>query len=219
MGKYEPQTVRKPVVTLTAWLGRLLDPSGYPYPEPERRRRNEAANERLKANIRRRGLSYYPVVGAGQEPLPNGIIAVNKEHSFIVQPQDTMPEDVFLDHIRELLFNPTGEPGSGPFVHTQFGAVVKLPGDRQAFLLRHAGGITPTAPPDYNLVDPLGDSAERRLQQERYYTQMRYGPRAEPAMMDLLDQPGDVGNPPPGTKKPGAGLPGNRFTIKDRKQP
>jgi hypothetical protein len=59
MGKYEPQTVTKPVATLTAWRGRLLDPGGQPYPETERRRRNDAANAKLAANIQRRGLSHY----------------------------------------------------------------------------------------------------------------------------------------------------------------
>jgi hypothetical protein len=45
---------------------------------------------------------------------------------------------------------------------------------------------------------------------------MKYGPRADPDMMDQHDQPTDVGNPPPDTGKPGAGLPGKRFTIKDK---
>ena len=142
MGKYEPEMVGKPVATLTAWRGKLLDPSGHPFPEAERRRRNEAANVRLAANIQRRGLSHYPVVGAGQEVV-GGIQTVNKESSFIVQAHGTMPESVFLDHIRELLFNPTGEPGRGPFRHMQYGAIVKLPGDPQAYLLHHPDGITP----------------------------------------------------------------------------
>ena len=218
MGKYEPMTVAKPVATLTAWRGKLLDAAGQPYPETERRRRNDAANEKLAANIRRRGLSHYPVVGAGQE-IVAGIQVVNKENSFIIQPQGTMGENAFLDHIRELLFNPTGEAGSGPFVHTQYGAIVKLPGDPQAYLLHHPDGITPAGPQDYNVMEPLGDSAERRLQNEPYYTQMRYGPRADQGMTDNLDQPGDVGNPRSGTGKPGAGRPGTRFTIKDRRRP
>jgi hypothetical protein len=219
MGKYEPQVVPRPVATLTAWRGRLLDPGGRPYPEAERRRRNDIAKEWLAANIQRRRLSHYPVVGAGQEILPGGITTVNKENSFIVEPWGFMPEDVFLDHIRELLFNPTGGTGRGPFPHTQYGATVKLPSDPQAYLLHHPDGRTPTGPQDYILMDPLGDSAERRLQQEPFYTQMWYGPRADRGMMDPLDQPGDVGNPRPSTNKPGAGLPGRRFTIKDRKRP
>ena len=218
MGKYEPEMVGKPVATLTAWRGKLLDPSGHPFPEAERRRRNEAANVRLAANIQRRGLSHYPVVGAGQEVV-GGIQTVNKESSFIVQAHGTMPESVFLDHIRELLFNPTGEPGRGPFRHMQYGAIVKLPGDPQAYLLHHPDGITPTGPQDYTEMDSLGDSAERRLRREPYYTQMRYGPRADADMRDDLDRPDDVGNPRPGTGRPGAGLPGKRFAITDRTRP
>lgn len=46
------------------------------------------------------------------------------------------------------------------------------------------------------------------MQQEPSYTQVKYGPRADPGMMDQLDQPGDVGNV--------ANAPGRRFTIKDK---
>jgi hypothetical protein len=218
MGKYESQAVVKPVATLTAWRGTLLDTSGQPYSEAGRRRRNDAANTRLAVNLQRRGLSFYPVVGAGQE-IVGSLQRVNKENSLIVQPRGTMPEDVFLNHIRELLFNPTGEVGKGPFIHTQYGAIVKLPSDPQAYLLHHPDTIVPTGPQDYCEMVSLGDSAERRLHQEPYYTQLRYGPRADPAMMDNFDQPGDVGNPRPGTGKQGAGLPGKRFTIKDRPRP
>lgn len=176
---------------------------------------NGTANTKLAANIQRRGLSHYPVIGAGQEMSALGIWTVNKELSFIVQPVGQMAEVDFLNHLRELLYNPTNEPGVGPFTHTQYAAIVKLPSNPQAFLLQHPDGQTPTAPQSYNTLRPLGDTVEPRLNHEPYYTQMKYGPRAEPAMMDLLDQPGDVGNPRPGTGKPGAGLPGQRFTIKD----
>jgi hypothetical protein len=118
-----------------------------------------------------------------------------------------------------LLFNPTGAVGSAPFDHTQYGAIVKLPSDPQAYLLHHPDALMPSGPQDYVEMDALGDTAERRLHNEPYYTQMKYGPRAEPAMMDNLDQPGDVGNPRAGTGKPGAGLPGKRFTVSDRKRP
>jgi hypothetical protein len=123
-----------------------------------------------------------------------------------------------LEGPRKSAFNPTGETGPGPFPHTQWGATIKVPSNAQAFLLFHTGNA-PTGPQDYTQVKPLGDTAEPRLPQDRYYTQMKYGRRADPAMMDALDQPGDVGNPRPGTGKPGAGLPGNRFTIKNRTQP
>jgi hypothetical protein len=144
--------VEKPVATLTAWRGNLLDATGHFYSEMERRRRNVSANINLATNIQKRGLSYYPVVGAGQETLA-GIQTASKESSFIVQPQDTMTEGLFLDHIRELLFNPIGEAGSGPFIHTQYGAIVKIPSDPQAYLLHHPDAILPRGPQDYTVMD------------------------------------------------------------------
>lgn len=211
MGKFEPQVVDKPIAILTAWRGTLHDRNGQPYPEAVRRRVNDKANELLKANIRRRGLSFYPVVGAGQE-LIQGITTMNKENSFIVQPVGKIDYDDFRNHVRELLFNPTGEPGNGPFVHTQYSAIIKLPNDAQAYELHFPDTMkAPTGPQDYTEMDPKGDSAVPRVQQEPGYTQMKYGPRADPAMMDALDQPGDVGDI--------GGLPGKRFTVKDRGQP
>src|SRR5258708_4773796 len=113
MGKYEPQAVTKPAATIAAWHSQLLDPSGHPYPEAIRRKLNDKANRKLAASIQRRGLSYYPVVGAGQEPDQYGVLTVNKENSLVVQPIGQMAEDEFLSHIRELLFNPTDEQGQG----------------------------------------------------------------------------------------------------------
>ena len=221
MGKFEPQVVDKPIAIMTAWRKVLLDPStGQPYPEAIRRRLNDEANEMLKANIRRRGLSFYPVVGAGQERDEHGNVRANKENSLVVQPMGKMDNDAVRDHIRELLFNPTGEHGKGPFSRTLDSAVVKFPGDPQAYLLGFPSAMrAPTGPQDYTEEDPIGDSAERRLHQEPNYTQMRYGSRATPAMMDQLDRADDVGNPRPGTGKPGAGLPGQRFVIQNGGQP
>src|SRR5882672_6749209 len=84
LGKFLPQAVDKPVATMTAWRGELLDPEGRPYPETVRRKLNNEANLKLMANVRRRGLSYYPVVGAGQEE-KDGVIVVNKGVSLVVQ--------------------------------------------------------------------------------------------------------------------------------------
>lgn len=218
MGKYEPPAVDKPVATLTAWRGELLDANGQSYPEAERRRLNDEANKKLMANLTRRELSYYPVVGAGQEQDDQGTLAVNKENSLIIQPIGDMGEQEFIQHVQELLFNPTDEPGAGPFTHRQWGALMKLPSNPQAFTLFHKGQA-PTGPQDYTMVKAEGDTAVSRLHNEPWYTQMKYGPRADQAMMDPLDQPDDVGNPRPGTGKPGAGLPGKRFTIDNRSQP
>ncbi len=217
MGKFRPRVVDKPVAILTAWRGTLLDPNGQPYPEFKRRLRNDAANELLKVNIQRRGLSFYPVVGAGQEQDAEGTWTANRENSFLVQPVGQMIEDEFENHIRELLFNPTNEQGNGPFIHTQDAAIMKLPSQQQAFLLKYPDGQFAVGPHSYTIRRLIGDSAELRTALDDYFTQMRYGPRASLAMMDQHDQPHDVGNPPPGTGKPGAGLPGQRFTIKDKK--
>src|SRR5437879_2184692 len=114
MGKFEAQVVDKPVAIITAWRGVLHDPAtSQPYPEAIRRRLNDEANELLKANIRRRGLSFYPVVGAGQEQDAGADWTVNRENSLIVQPVGKMDDDTFRDHVRELLFDPTDEQNKG----------------------------------------------------------------------------------------------------------
>lgn len=215
MEKYRPPDVKKPVAILTAWRGRdqLLDPGGRPYPEPVWRHLNDVANQKLTENLKRRGLSYYPVIGAGQE-FAHGRWSVNREKSFVVQPIGPMPDDEFENHIRELLFNPTHEPGAGPFQHTQDAAAVKLCRNQQAFLLAHPDGQPPVDPQSYTIERDLGNSADRRTPQDDYFTQMLYGRRADPSMMDQHDKPDDIGNPPPG--KPGVGLPGQRFAIKDK---
>jgi hypothetical protein len=205
MGKYQQLFVNKSVAIITAWRGVLKDANGQPYPEVERRHRNEVANESLAVNIRQRGLSHYPVVGAGQEEEGDQVV-VCKEMSFIVEPVGTMNEQNFIGHIQQLLFNPTGEAGHGPFPHTQWGATVKLPSDPMAFTLS-SGGSVASDPADYTVVDDIGDSARPRQPADRFYTQMKYGPRAALAMMDQYDQAGDVGNI--------VGLPGQRFHIAD----
>ena len=127
LAKFDPTPANKPVAILTAWRGELRDASGKPHPETMRRRLNDEANRKLVANVRRRGLSIVPVVGAGQEEGEDGTLAVNREESYIVQPVGEMGEKEFLGHIKDLLHNPTGEPGRGPYSHTQWGGVVKLP--------------------------------------------------------------------------------------------
>src|SRR5258708_26925435 len=97
LGKYGLEVVDKPVATMTAWRGELLDPDGRPYPEAIRRKRNDEANRKLVANLMRRGLSSCPVVGAGQEADTLGDITVKKENSVIVQPVCDMGEHAFLD--------------------------------------------------------------------------------------------------------------------------
>lgn len=217
MGKFTPLAVDKPVATLTAWRSTLSDANNQPYDEPTRRRLNAEANQALMANIRRRGLSFYPVVGAGEEADKQGQLSINKEMSFVVQPIGDMSEQQFLQEIKELLYNPTGETdvqkfGTGPYPHTQLGAVVKLPSRPQAFVVQHDDKIQPTGTHDYSVEVDIGDSAlPRNPATDNVYTQMLFGPRAPASMKDPQDKPDDVGNL--------GGEPGRRFRIKDRPQP
>ena len=189
---------------LTAWRGELTDASGKPHPEAVRRRLNDEANRKLVTNVRRRGLSIVPVVGAGQEEGEDGVITANREESYIVQPVAKMSEKEFEGHIEQILFNPTGEPGKGPFPHTQWGGLVKLPSQPRAFVVHNHGN--PTGPEDYHVGDHLGATARPR-KSEPYYTQLRFGPRASDSMMDPLDKPDDLGNI--------KSRPGRRFTLGD----
>ncbi|OJW27639.1 MAG: hypothetical protein BGO49_23105 [Planctomycetales bacterium 71-10] len=204
LAKFDSTPARKPVAILTAWRGELPDASGRPYPEAVRRKLNDQANRRLAAEVRRRGLSIVPVVGAGQEEGEGGVLTANREESFLVQPVGEMPEKEFLAHIKHLLHNPTGETGGGPHPHTQWGGVVKLPSRPGAFIVHNHGD--PTGPEDYHVGDHLGTTARPR-KAEPYYTQLRYGPRASDSMLDDLDKPDDLG-----TIK---GRPGRRFTLGD----
>lgn len=204
LAKFDSTPANKPVAILTAWRGELPDAPGRPHAEAVRRKLNDQANRRLAAEVRRRGLSVVPVVGAGQEEGEDGTLTANREASYIVQPVGEMDEREFLAHIKDLLFNPTGEPGSGPYPHTQWGGVVKLPSRPRAFVLHNHGD--PTRPEDYRIGDHLGTAARPR-KAEPYFTQLKYGPRASDSMLDSLDKPDD-----PGTIK---GRPGRRFTLGD----
>jgi hypothetical protein len=165
-------------------------------------------------NLIHRDLSYIPLIGVGQEMGDNGVLVTSRERSFLIEPIAGMAEQVFFNHVQEILFNPTGEPGNGPFDHTQYCALVKLSSHPQAFLLSHVG-TAPTGPQDYAQRDDQGNSATARLLKQHYYTQLEFGARATPAMIDATDQPDDIGNPRPGTGKQGAGQPGKRFVIQD----
>jgi len=202
LAKFDSTPVRKPVAILTAWRGELPDASGRPHAEAVRRKLNDQANRRLTAEVRRRGLSIVPVVGAGQEEGEDGTLTANREASYIVQPVGEMSEKEFLNHIKSILYNPTGEPGRGPYLHSQWGGVVKLPSQSRAFIVHQQGH--PTGPEDYRIGDHLGTTARPR-KAEPYYTQLKYGPRASDSMMDDLDKPDDLG-----TIK---GRPGRRFTL------
>ena len=202
LAKFDSTPANKPVAILTAWRGELPDASGKPQPEAVRQRLNDEANRKLAANVRRRGLSIVPVVGAGQEEGEDGTLTANREDSYLVQPVGEMTEKEFLGHIKDLLHNPTGEPGRGPYPHAQWGGLVKLPSQPRAFIVHQQGD--PIGPEGYHIGDHLGTTARPR-KAEPYYTQMKYGPRASNPMMDDLDKPDDLG-----TIK---GSPGRRFTL------
>ncbi len=202
LAKFHTTSTNKPVAVLTAWRGELADASGKPHTEAVRRKLNDDANRKLAVEVRRRGLSLVPVIGAGQEEDEDGVLTANREESYLIQPIGDMPEREFLDHIRSILYNPTGEPGRGLYPHTQWGGVVKLPSQPKAFIVHQQDD--PTGPEDYRIGDHLGTTARPR-KSEPYYTQLKYGPRASDSMMDSLDKPDDLG-----TIK---GQPGRRFTL------
>src|SRR4051812_45588032 len=79
ISKFDSAPTNKPVAILTAWRGELPNASGKPHPEAVRRKLNDEANRNLAANLRRRGLSIVPVVGAGQEEGEDGVLTANRE--------------------------------------------------------------------------------------------------------------------------------------------
>jgi hypothetical protein len=206
LAKFDTTPTNKPVAILTAWRGELADTYGKPQPEPMRQRLNDQANRRLAVNARRLGLSIVPVIGAGQEEGEDGTLTANRENSYIVQPVGEMPENEFLNHVKQLLHNPTGEDGRGPIAHSQWGGLVKLPSQPKAFVVHNSGNAS--GPEEYRIGDHLGANARPR-RGEPYYTQLKYGPRASHSMMDPLDKPEDLGNI--------KGIPGRRFTLGDGK--
>src|SRR3954462_15696163 len=78
LAKFDSTPTNKPVAILTAWRGELPDASGTPHPESIRRRLNDEANRRLAAEVRRRGLSIVPLIGAGQEEGVDGTLSANR---------------------------------------------------------------------------------------------------------------------------------------------
>lgn len=185
----------KPVAVLTAFRADLAHPEGKPLDHQAKLVANRAANRRLEAEIMQQGMSFYPVIGAGQEEdKATGKVTSQTEESYIVQPIANMDEEQFVSRIRRLLFS-EHDPA-----HRQWGAAIKLPSEPQAFLLHHAGDAH--SPSDYNLKDKIGSTAKPRNAGNPYFTQMKKGPAAADSMM--LGAEKDV--------KP---KPRRRFTIGD----
>src|SRR5260370_1731348 len=152
MGKFEPQTVNRPVAAITAFQGRpMRDARGRRITNPvAQRASNRKANRELIEDLKSLNLSFYPVKGAGQERhwlfglIP--YVVPSQEESFIVQPRGAMPEATFIPAIQSLLRK-----------YGQFAAAMKLPSTPHAFLLQQDGSrqymgalARPrTAPDDY----------------------------------------------------------------------
>ncbi len=133
--KFEPQ-ITKPVAIVTAFRG------GQELPI------NRAANAHLVDDLKNLELSFYPVIGAGQEQrrflfiLFQYVVPMVGEESFVVQPRADMAENEFEFVILRLLQQ-----------YGQFAAMVKLPSSPRAFLLYSdaereykASGVVPTTP-------------------------------------------------------------------------
>lgn len=143
---------------------------------------NREANKQLEGLFRGYGLSFYPVIGAGQEN-ENGIERIAKEESFVVSPISQMEENQFLEIIKRLLYSPTGLGTS----HAQWGALIKLPSRPKAFLLHHNAEVL-SSPNDYNQQDDVGAKARPRTSSDPYFSELEKGPEAAPSMKSPADQ-------------------------------
>jgi hypothetical protein len=158
--------ITKPVALMTAFLEQPEDAVGQiPAVRGKKQLLNRKRNDSLREDLALLGLSYYPVIGAGQSErkfLVFRYIAPSEEDSFVVQPRGEMQELVFLEEIRRLLVK-----------YEQYAAAVKLPSNPMAFLLLQDGEPI-----------PLGTSAGIRLPGEPYFTALSKGPRADDGMLD-----------------------------------
>lgn len=163
----------KPVALLTAFVEEPKDANGnVPANRFEKLRLNRARNESLKRDLDNLGLSYYPVIGAGQSErsfFGFRYVAPSEEESFVVQPRGTMEDGDFQTVIRNLLVK-----------YNQYAAAVRLPSNPMAFLLLQQGDPI-----------PLGTTAEPRTPGEPYYTALTQGPRASDEMLDSWELRGE----------------------------
>jgi hypothetical protein len=165
--------VAKAVALLTGFVEEPRDAAGnLPTNALEKRRLNRARNELLRNDLVRLGLSYYPVIGAGQTQrkiLGFSYIAPSEEESLVVQSRAAMLDDDFLQIIRRLLVQ-----------YDQYAAALRIRSDPLAFLLLPSGQRI-----------PLGTSAEPRQPGEPYYTALIHGPRADDGMLDAWELRGE----------------------------
>lgn len=184
MGKFQTSP-NKPLAILTAFRGDFD------------LKKNRSANKQLEMLFKLSGLSFYPVIGAGQEN-EGGIQRISKEESYVVSPINDMDEPTFINTIKKLLYSPDGVGTE----HAQWGALVKLPSRSKAFLLHHDEEGKPNSPDDYDQEVPLGKSARPRRGKEMkvkwrgqeyptspdlHFTQMTKGPQASSTMKGDVD--------------------------------
>ena len=133
-------------------------PPGKPHPEAMRRKLNDEANRKLAANVRRRGLSIFPVVGAGQEE--------GKDWRPHRQQGGQLHRPAGRRDAREgvpgphqgLLHNPTGRARQRPVPSYPMGRRGQAPEPAQG-VHRPSTGRNPTGPEDYRIGDHLGATA------------------------------------------------------------
>lgn len=158
IGKFQPQAT-KPVAIMNAVRAdrSLAD--------------NRAANAALATDLQKLNLGFYPVHGMGQEDIAAlfGLVQMvvpSSEESFVVQPRGEIPDEAFEATIRSLLQK-----------YEQFGAMIKLPGTLQAFLL-----YTPDGGREYRR-EYKGSDVGTRTPKDDYYSQLKSGPRANASML------------------------------------
>lgn len=112
----------KPVALLTGFVEDPRDAAGnVPADRVLRRTLNRARNESLRSELAQLGMSYYPVIGAGQSRrrlLGFPYIAPSEEESFVVQPHGEMEGGPFLNAIQQLLVK-----------YGQYAAAMRIPAE------------------------------------------------------------------------------------------
>lgn len=184
---------KKPLAIITSFRGDLTDDKGEFLDDNQKLTKNRKANKILEKNISSKGLSYYPIIGVGQEESDTGGLVGRTEESYIVQPINHMNEEEFIKHIQELLFQKDYPE------HQQWGGVVKLPSDPNAYFIQRSQ--TPaTHPSQYDIKNNIGPDIRFRKkldldlpddhpdQGDRYFSQMSQGTAASDSMLDDFEK-------------------------------
>lgn len=120
---------------------------------------NRKRNIALRQDLETFDLSYYPVIGSGQEAkrffLVFRLVVPSHEESFVVQPRSEMGDETFRSIVLGLIDR-----------YDQDFAAVKLPKRPTAFLLFRDGREA-----------PLGTTAMPRKGHDAFYSELLKGPR------------------------------------------